>query len=66
MNSATRELALEAGFPTAGFDKEGVVIQNSKEIERLVYLVVTECAFLVDNAEPYKAADIIKKYLGII
>jgi hypothetical protein len=65
MNSIIRELAIEAGFPKGGFDKDGVVIQNSKEIEKFATLVVTECATLADTAEPYKAHDLIKRYFGV-
>jgi hypothetical protein len=65
MNSIIRELALEAGFPTAGFDKDGVAIQNSKEIEKFARLIAYECAVIVETAEPYKAGDLIKRYFGI-
>jgi len=33
--------------------------------EKFAELIVRECANLADEAEPYKAADLIKKHFGV-
>ena len=51
MNKVIREMAIRAGFPTAGFDSEGPVMYNRREIEYLAYQIIFECASLVDNLQ---------------
>ena len=38
---------------------------TQEAIEQLVIIAVRECANLADEAEPYKAADLIKKHFGV-
>jgi hypothetical protein len=69
MNGTLRDLAIQAGLPRAGFDANGPVIQNSKEIERLAYAIISECAILVEGyynerTQQY-AGPTIKEYFGI-
>ena len=68
MNETIKALALEAGFPRAGFDANGPTLQNSKEIERLAYLIIKECALLVEGyynerTQQYAGPE-IKQYFG--
>ena len=51
MNKTIREMAIRAGFPSAGFDIDGPVMYNQHEIERLAYQIINECAMLVDTLE---------------
>jgi hypothetical protein len=62
MNERIRELIDKAttleeygwGASYENFDKE-----------KFAELIVQECANLADEAEPYKAADLIKKHFGV-
>jgi len=62
MNKQIKELALQAttieehgwGASYENFDKE-----------KFAQLIVQKCANLADEAEPYKAADLIKKHFGV-
>ena len=69
MNEYIKALALEAGFPRAGFDANGPTLQNSKEIERLAHSIITECAILVegyyDERTMQWAGPKIKQYFGV-
>jgi hypothetical protein len=69
MNETIKALALEAGFPRAGFDANGPTLQNSREIERLAFAIVSECALLVegyyDERTQQWAGPKIKRYFGV-
>jgi hypothetical protein len=69
LNETIKALALEAGFPRTGFDANGTVIQNSKEVERLAYLIIRECSLLVEgyyNERTHQyAGPEIKQYFGV-
>jgi len=43
MNQVIRELALEAGFISAGFSGSKVVLQNEREILKFANLIIEEC-----------------------
>jgi len=44
-------MAIRAGFPKAGFNSEGPVMYNQKEIEYFAYQIIFECATLVDTLQ---------------
>ena len=60
--NAIKSLAIEAGFPCAGFAKDGPALMNERELYRFAQLIVNECAELADIAEPYKASDLIRQH----
>ena len=69
MNETLRDLAIQAGLPRTGFDANGPVVQNAKEIERLAFAIINECAILVEGyynerTQQY-AGPTIKEYFGI-
>ena len=62
--NAIKELAIEAGFPSIGFSKDGPAIMNEREVYRFAQLIVKECIDLADIAEPYKAGDLIREHFA--
>ena len=64
MNPHVEDLLYQAGLTADGcWDELGTYEREA--IERLVLIVVRECANLADEAEPYNAADLIKKHFGV-
>ena len=64
MNPHVEDLLYQAGLIADGcWDELGTYEQEA--IEKLVLIAVQECANLADEAEPYKAADLIKRHFGI-
>lgn len=64
MNPHVEDLLYQAGLTADGcWDELGTYEREA--IEQLVIIAVRECANLADEAEPYKAADLIKKHFGI-
>jgi len=59
MNERIKQLAEKAGLEY-NFDPM-LWLKHEKFAE----LIVRECANLADEAEPYKAADLIKKHFGV-
>jgi len=68
MNERIRELAEQAGmtddkfgmyFAKDNHDEDGV------DLEKFAELIVRECATIADQAEPYKANDLILKHFGV-
>ena len=56
MNERIRELMLEAGYAAP---------EIAGRANKFAELIVQKCANLADEAEPYKAADLIKKHFGV-
>ena len=54
MNERIRELMVQADYP-----------EIALRAQKLAQLIVQECANLADEAEPYKAADLIKNHFGV-
>ena len=59
MNERIKQLAHEAGLPT--YNPEGI----PTKLEKFAELIVRECAYIADKAEPYKANDLIKQHFGV-
>jgi len=65
MNPQIREFCLyQAGLTAQGCWDE-LDDYARQGIEKLVELIVKECAEIADKAEPYKASDLIKKHFGV-
>lgn len=62
MNKTLTEMAIRAGFPKAGFDEDGPIMYNRREIELLAYQIIFECASLVDNLQ--YSGDQIREHFG--
>jgi hypothetical protein len=55
-------MAREAGF----MQHMGVIaIPNIQSLERFAAIVADRCAEIADEAEPYQAADLIRKAFGV-
>jgi hypothetical protein len=63
MNKILTEMAIHAGFRLAGFDANGMVINNRQEIEWLAQQIVQECATLVDDLQ-YTGKQ-LKEHFGV-
>ena len=64
MNPHVEDLLYQAGLIADGcWDELGTYEREA--IEQLVIIAVRDCANLADEAEPYKAADLIKKHFGV-
>lgn len=64
MNPHVEDLLYESGLIAQGC-WEDLDTYTQEAIEQLVIIAVRECANLADEAEPYKAADLIKKHFGV-
>ena len=64
MNPHVEDLLYESGLIAQGCWEE-LDTYTQEAIERLIIIAVRECANLADEAEPYKAADLIKKHFGV-
>ena len=64
MNPHVEDLLYQAGLIADGCWEE-LDTYTQEAIERLIIIAVRECANLADEAEPYKAADLIKKHFGV-
>jgi hypothetical protein len=62
MNERIKELAVEAGYTKDIF---GVGHWDMPECKKFAELIVKECAKIADQAEPYKATDLILKHFGV-
>jgi hypothetical protein len=62
MNERIKELAEQAGYLPDNF---GIGHWDMPECKKFAELIVQKCANLADEAEPYKAADLIKKHFGV-
>jgi len=62
MNERIKELAVQAGYLPDNF---GIGHWDMPECKKFAELIVRKCANLADEAEPYKAADLIKKHFGV-
>jgi len=62
MNKRIKELAEQCGFRSNPdiYDRN-----QSFDVTKFAELIVRKCANLADEAEPYKAADLIKKHFGV-
>ena len=60
MNERIRELFLQAGFHPPVARRMG----NEYKFEIFAELLIRECATIADQAEPYKANDLILKHFG--
>jgi len=62
MNERIKQLAEQCGFKSNPdiYDRN-----QSFDIPKFAELIVRKCAKLADEAEPYKAADLIKKHFGV-
>jgi hypothetical protein len=58
MNERIKELITQVGTDVSG------KWMNVDNVGKLAELIVKECADIADNAEPYKANDLIKKHFG--
>jgi hypothetical protein len=56
MNTRLKELMLEAGYAAPELAGRG---------QKLVELIVQECAGIAETAEPYQSSDLIKQHFGI-
>lgn len=72
MDDLKLKLVKEAGFvcwegeewgPSSGYVDWGSEYDN--ELDKLIDLVVLECAQVVRNAEPHLAADLVKAHFGL-
>jgi hypothetical protein len=72
MNERIRELVKQAGghFSTHNLmsnliqHRESIELWDDK-IEKFAQLIVQACASIADQAEPYKASDLIKKHFEV-
>ena len=64
MNPHVEDLLYESGLIAQGC-WEDLDTYTQEAIERLIIIAVRECANLADEAEPYKAADLIKQHFGV-
>ena len=62
MNERIKELAEQAGYTK---DMFGVGHWDMPECKKFAELIVKECAKIADQAEPYKATDLILKHFGV-
>jgi hypothetical protein len=68
MNERIRKLAERAGFsymPSNYPDMADLYECADFELEKFAELIVRECAYIADKAEPYKANDLIKQHFGV-
>jgi len=66
MNPPIQELADQASLH-ARADNSSMLFENFQKryTEKLVELIVNECAKIADKAETYKSSDLIKKHFGV-
>ena len=62
MNDRIKQLAEQAGYTK---DMFGVGHWDMPECKKFAELIVKECAKIADQAEPYKATDLILKHFGV-
>lgn len=62
MNEQIRELAERAGAVTFGGK---ICLFGDQDIEKFAELIVRKCATIADQAEPYRANDLILKHFGV-
>jgi hypothetical protein len=70
MNERIRELIKQATVPADQVENyaksEGLIVPDEKlDVAKFAELIVKECAEIADQAEPYKAADLIKQRFGV-
>ena len=59
MNKRIEQLAEQAGF----FPTE--LTQVGPSVEKFAQLIVRECVWVADTAEPYQTSDLILKHFGV-
>jgi len=62
MNERIRQLVRQAGLDDADFPIED---WDNVPLAKFAELIVQACASIADQAEPYKASDLIKKHFGV-
>jgi hypothetical protein len=62
MNDLIKQFAEQAGYKE---DMFGVGHWDMPECKKFAELIVKECAKIADQAEPYKATDLILKHFGV-
>ena len=63
MNQRIRDLQIQAFAECKTFEDGN--IRTDEVFEKFAQLIVRECAALADQAEPYKANDLILKHFGV-
>ena len=59
MNERIKELSIKAGFPE--WSNHAIEF----ELEQFAELIVRECAWIADTAEPYQTRDLILEHFGV-
>jgi len=62
MNDLIKQFAEQAGYKE---DMFGVGHWDMPECKKFAELIIKECAKIADQAEPYKATDLILKHFGV-
>jgi hypothetical protein len=66
MNNNIRELAMEAGFASAGFGPGGVfALQSAPQIQKFAQLLLQECAQIALLNDHQETARQIKHHFGL-
>ena len=62
MNERIRELVRQAGLDDADFPIEN---WDNVPLAKFAELIVRECAWVADTAEPYQTRDLILEHFGV-
>ena len=65
MNERLLDICIKAGINTWPFNEVGFISLDESELVKFAELIVKECAKIADQAEPYKATDLILKHFGV-
>jgi hypothetical protein len=63
MNPTIKTMAIAAGFPKAGFNQDGPIIYNEREIELLARFIINECVALSESLQ--YSGDQIREHFGV-
>ena len=65
MNKRIEELALQCGAWHQVYDQKRFMVDRKFDVEQFAELIVRECAWVADTAEPYQTRDLILEHFGV-
>ena len=65
MNERIEKLALECGAWHQVYEPNRFLHDHNFDIKKFAELIVRECAWVADTAEPYQTRDLILEHFGV-
>ena len=65
MNERVEKFARECGAWNQVYGNRTFMIDEHFDIEKFAELIVRECAWVADTAEPYQTRDLILEHFGV-